>query len=475
MGNQASKLESWSRAATPFAAGAYWASITFTHATKSAGSSTFAVEIATQAVALGAALAILLLYKRFTGQTAQRALAAAASATGAAVLLLSLLGQSLNGSKALTTAYIVLYGVSSSCLLLFWGMNFASLDKKAAEQTVLKSALFCCVALGAFFALPQEIDQYLSLAIKALSPLPFLVGQTTLPIIDRSFRKESMGRMVSFFLSRAFVGICLGITGYFAFDLAANRFVTDPILIAAAGCAAIGLVLCLKRRNRESVPLLSTIPFLLTFVLLISCPQGPEPPYGPFVLVATPVLWFSWIVLSSVQISECKDEFGVNEALLSFAEKSVKNVFWFCGTLVAFVIQHLIDTDSFVSFANYFSALAIAIWLAVVLFSFVRLASTKERSKMLEALPTPSEQIEETCEAIAEDFKLSKREKEVLTLLAEGHTQAYICNYYTLSPGTVKSHVSHIYRKLKIHKREELFDLLEGYRKKNEVKRRYGR
>ncbi|MEQ3363257.1 helix-turn-helix transcriptional regulator [Raoultibacter massiliensis] len=174
-----------------------------------------------------------------------------------------------------------------------------------------------------------------------------------------------------------------------------------------------------------------------------------------------------------MQLSECKDEFGVNEALLSFSEKFVKNIFWFGGALVGFVLKHMLGNEEYVAFANQFSFLAVAIWLAIVMFFFVRLASTKERGKILETLPTPSKQIEELCDDMASDFKLSRREKEVLILLAEGHTQAYVCDYYTLSPGTVKSHVSHIYRKLKIHKREELFDLFETYRQKSKTRRRY--
>lgn len=58
-------------------------------------------------------------------------------------------------------------------------------------------------------------------------------------------------------------------------------------------------------------------------------------------------------------------------------------------------------------------------------------------------------------------YGLSPREEEVLQLLALGSTVSDIEGALYVSQGTVKAHISHIYRKLGIHSRQELTSLIE--------------
>ena len=61
---------------------------------------------------------------------------------------------------------------------------------------------------------------------------------------------------------------------------------------------------------------------------------------------------------------------------------------------------------------------------------------------------------------IAERAGLSPRETEVFMMLAQGRSRAFISEELVLSEGTVKTHISHIYTKLNVHGRQEMFDLL---------------
>jgi DNA-binding NarL/FixJ family response regulator len=45
---------------------------------------------------------------------------------------------------------------------------------------------------------------------------------------------------------------------------------------------------------------------------------------------------------------------------------------------------------------------------------------------------------------------LSEREREVLSLMAEGHSNLGICEKLFLSPRTVEAHIGHIFAKLKL-------------------------
>ena len=66
------------------------------------------------------------------------------------------------------------------------------------------------------------------------------------------------------------------------------------------------------------------------------------------------------------------------------------------------------------------------------------------------------------CELVANRYLLSKKETEVLFLLAKGRNAAYIQEQLYISEGTARTHMRHIYKKLDIHTQQELMDLVEG-------------
>lgn len=57
--------------------------------------------------------------------------------------------------------------------------------------------------------------------------------------------------------------------------------------------------------------------------------------------------------------------------------------------------------------------------------------------------------------------KLTKRENEILTYWGRGHNIVFISEKLFISESTVRTHVKHIYQKLDVHSREELFALLD--------------
>jgi len=66
------------------------------------------------------------------------------------------------------------------------------------------------------------------------------------------------------------------------------------------------------------------------------------------------------------------------------------------------------------------------------------------------------------CATIAHEYSLSPREEEVMVLLAKGRSMKHIEDELVISYHTAKSHANHIYRKLGVHSREELIDMVEN-------------
>ena len=65
------------------------------------------------------------------------------------------------------------------------------------------------------------------------------------------------------------------------------------------------------------------------------------------------------------------------------------------------------------------------------------------------------------CETVANTYLLSRREAEILFLLAKGNKSAYIQEKLYISEGTAKTHIRHIYRKLDVHSQQELMRTVE--------------
>lgn len=66
------------------------------------------------------------------------------------------------------------------------------------------------------------------------------------------------------------------------------------------------------------------------------------------------------------------------------------------------------------------------------------------------------------CRVVANRYLLSKRETEVLFILAKGRNAAFVQEQLFISEGTARTHMRHIYRKLDVHTQQELIDLVES-------------
>ncbi|MEY8459698.1 helix-turn-helix transcriptional regulator [Eggerthellaceae bacterium 24-137] len=83
-----------------------------------------------------------------------------------------------------------------------------------------------------------------------------------------------------------------------------------------------------------------------------------------------------------------------------------------------------------------------------------------------DAVPESPEQragrFKRKCAAVADTFLLSRKETEVLFLLAKGRNSAAIQEALYISAGTANTHMRHIYRKLDVHSQHELINLVES-------------
>ncbi len=65
-------------------------------------------------------------------------------------------------------------------------------------------------------------------------------------------------------------------------------------------------------------------------------------------------------------------------------------------------------------------------------------------------------------ELLRDRFALTPRECDVAELLARGRSLPFIQKELHISQGTAQSHLTHIYRKLQVHSRQEFIDVIDG-------------
>ena len=107
-----------------------------------------------------------------------------------------------------------------------------------------------------------------------------------------------------------------------------------------------------------------------------------------------------------------------------------------------------------------------ALTLAILLVTYMFVLSERRLLAMIEEPEDENEpthqRFRDRCDAIAAEYKLSRRETEVFYLFARGRSSSRIADDLYVSSGTVSTHLRNIYRKLDVHSRQELLDLVEG-------------
>ena len=84
-------------------------------------------------------------------------------------------------------------------------------------------------------------------------------------------------------------------------------------------------------------------------------------------------------------------------------------------------------------------------------------ATTTDEAAPEDALNTA---VSLTCDRLIEEYRLSPREAQILPMVIEGRSRAYISEQLNLSDSTVKTHISHIYGKCSVTGRQGLVELV---------------
>lgn len=407
----------------------------------------------------------------------------------------------------------VLTGFGSGALLLAWGISFARCD---AHSIYLNSAVALVFAMVLYAFLLHHVPEVVRAAIVSLLPLAeffILWRKTPSPYYERGelpvFNPLPINRskfLAAFGLPVAFFGLALGSLRQTSVQLVIPAITLDMqfLCLMAAACAALVVTVASLAFGGEesswSKQFRIIVPAIALGMLFIPGVMRGGGMLSMFFLV---VSYMSFEMLLWTFFGELSQRFNLSPIFVFGFGRGIAALFSLVGSAVP-LMQGILQETFEVG-----PAMLTLVVMAVIMFAYCLLPNENDISKLVTTCPLvqavdagkyidaaasqslqnalkdaeeQARQVEqaalaaersmgsgngrrwfkESCEAVAGRYLLSRRETEVLFLLAKGYNSAYIQEKLYISEGTAKTHIRHIYRKLDIHNQQELMRIVEN-------------
>lgn len=409
----------------------------------------------------GAYLAVVVASRRcapFAGRRWSFGLAAGLMAAGTVGMPVAM--ELLEGGPGVAV-FTVAAGAASlgnALLLIMWGELWSALATGRVGRHLYASYTFAFVLFFLIYFLPEPA------AVAATTLLP-LVSAAALYACRREPRREPsvvpldvrtipVARLLfCLFTISVIWGLTQGIVGTFAEG--DELHMPKALLLAGGGIGAITLSMVVSSSPSEALTLYKpVIPAMVVGIVLLLLQPAVYPFLGSGLIIMGVYCLDMLLMLVSTDIAFR----GRIPVALSFGVAILTTR---AGTLVGSVAA-----DGFL-FAPFWSpqlrtdlCLIAVMLLAVIGMLFFTMADV-QRLYVTPRAQRTDESLEQKCAAVAAMGHLTNRESEVLLLLARGRSVPYICDELSIAQGTVKHHVSNIYRKLGVYDRQGLLDAIE--------------
>lgn len=384
-------------------------------------------------------------------------------------MTLSTLAQLLALSFPETAFYLaipstVLAGAGSAILILIWCEIYSCLNPvRAAVYLSLSMAL----GVALTFLLQGFRDPYLYGSIVALPLLSLALAHRSYSLLPTEDKPDSNGRML--FPWKLIVALILydTVSGLCSMRLGSEyaTLVGPHSTLATFIAAGVLFVVVYFFSDRFDFSLLYRSPMALMVcgLLLIPLFGFGGSVIGAFCVSVSATL-FGWIIF--LFLCDISKRLGVI-AIWLFGLEEATIIFGWAGRSLSGVLQDGSLTSTIAEPLISVIAILLIIALTVLLLSereigirwgirFMGKGASRSQADTSEAA-----RVMQACEDIAEKKNLSPREIEVLKLLAQGKSLSSVARELFIAEGTAKAHTRHIYEKLGINSRQELFDALK--------------
>lgn len=352
-----------------------------------------------------------------------------------------------------------LSGLGLGILYLLWAAAIARLPRRSVPVCVALAFVIGAAIYTIALHLPAAPTHVVAMALPAVSLVCLALGA---PIGDTAQREpipglspQMMPRIVGCFLLLSFVE---GLSR--SFFLQANEH-ADPVLhrwvflIATIGACALLLVASLQSQGGVGITSTGRAGMLLLALMFLLTPIVEDLGLTADILTMVShvlLLLIQWTMLTQVvnayQLPPVRTlGLGLGLTYLGWAGGSILGNALSAYLRVSYHLESLL-------------ALACATLTMLAFFLIARDRSVAEVASDDEHASGPR-RFMLRCEGVAQRYGLTKKETEVMVLVAKGRTAQRVQEIMGISAGTVNTHLSHIYRKLGVHSKQEMIDKLE--------------
>ncbi len=239
-------------------------------------------------------------------------------------------------------------------------------------------------------------------------------------------------------------------------DLAFYADTVNLVILVLKVVCSVGIVAALVDSGRR-ISLIYKASFLLTMMAVLFMPYlNYDAGYG----VTNFGAFFFKIAVMLVAFTYCR-RYRISPVLTFSLTRITWSLDLFLGVSAFHTCSIMED-----SIPNLLGIVSVILGLLVVATYLFVMADEKGAYAIIPE-EEPSEQheahetLDERCDRLVQAGGLSKRESEVLRLIARGRSTPRIQEELHLAANTVNTHTSHIYQKLGVHSKQELLDLVE--------------
>lgn len=349
-------------------------------------------------------------------------------------------------------------GAGLGVLYLGWGdvthrLTGVQVTAKTAASFLLAALLFALVVM-----LPKV------LAVGATVLLPLVAGGILFQRLGVWQKVEAVDRPTltnGAFSIRAVLSLgVLALAGSFARALLldASPIIGDgtyPWLFLMAALVSVGIICgpLLSAHALDFAAAYKTTVFVLGFIFLLV----PLTDSGSLVADVLGIVTFCvtlllvWVVLARIT-----GLYGLSPLFTFGIGWASYTAGMLAGTFVGALVTSYLDiTPRLLSAAT-------LVCVCLIFFAYLFLFTEKTVARLLGGPSvSPRRPFRERCLEVASEFGLTVREEEIMELVAKGRSTPRIREELGLTAGTVNSHLSHLYKKLDVHDRQEIIDLIE--------------
>lgn len=350
-----------------------------------------------------------------------------------------------------------LLGFSSVVLWIFWGELYTCLKAgfPLDSMGIVMGATMLCSALIALL-LPRPLASFYVSMLPVVAGALFSILSSTQkdaafpPLLPKSASRRALKPIIAVCaLSLLAAMACYFLVAIIPWEELpmGDASFTIGTMGGAVLLIVIGIAFVISRRRLN---IFKMLPWFIVLIIMALALFEADPSYGfaAFFLALTVISTLEVVLVMYFGILTSK---GYISAALAFG---------FAGAFVRMGIalgntQALVYEYSPALFGEYTSE-TILTYVVVLSAVIILLVRQEYAIAKLTSEPAKETDLERRCVEIAQEFKLSAREAEILMLIARGFTTDNIAKQLVISPYTVNTHIRHTYEKVGIHKRSEL-------------------